>query len=66
MTTEASTRPTAAAPSTAPDGSNVPDKTEIPATPSRARWGADFEPDRLALLELRFLNLELGQCPKTP
>ena len=47
MTTEAAPRP--AEPT--PLHPTLP--TEPPPEPARARWGADFEPDRLALLELR-------------
>jgi hypothetical protein len=49
--TEATARPTEPATSPGPAPSAVPGTPE-PAL-GRTRWGADFEPDRLALLELR-------------
>jgi hypothetical protein len=47
MTTETGARPDATAPA------ETRDAVEPQLAPSHPRWGADFEPDRLALLELR-------------
>ena len=51
MTTETTTRPTQ--PSAGADPSDATTAEASVPAPARARWGADFEPDRLALLELR-------------
>ena len=54
MTPKAASRPTkrAAAPTPEPEPPLEP-PAETPAVLARSRWGADFDPDRLALLELR-------------
>ncbi len=53
MTTKAGRRPVeGGAAATSTPIAEVP-APPVPATAGRARWGADFEPDRLAQLELR-------------
>jgi hypothetical protein len=53
MTTKTGNRRTKASPAVASTPTAEPSPPVAPASPVRARWGADFEPDRLALLELR-------------
>jgi hypothetical protein len=57
MTTKTGRRPAKAAAADAPTDPATPTAVEPASAPAvarpRSRWGADFEPDRLALLELR-------------